>query len=86
VFPPARSAGYDVAVSYLKPFACVLFFASLFALLAVAAAGDEGRPWAGAAGGLVGLYVGLVVGGVTTGGKLLDALYPPRDGSGSGDP
>jgi hypothetical protein len=74
-------------VGYIKPIACVLFFASLFALLAVAATTDERRrPWAGAIGGPVGFWFGLIAGGVTTGGRLLDALYPPGEKSGGGDP
>jgi len=50
-------------VRYLKPIACVLFFASLFALLAMAATADAGRrPWAVALGGFVGVWFGSVVG------------------------
>jgi hypothetical protein len=67
-------------VSHLKPIACVLFFTSSFALLAVATTADPGRgPWPGeVVGGFGGLFVGLVGGGVT-GGRLLGAIDPPAD-------
>jgi len=74
-------------VGYLKPIACVLFFSSLFALLALGAtAGEDRWRWAGMVEGLVGIWFGSVVVGVTTGGKLLDAIHPPGDESGGADP
>jgi hypothetical protein len=74
-------------VGYLRPIACVLFFTTVCALVAVAVVNDDRRgPWAVVAGGLAGFYLGLIFGGVTTGGKRLDALFPPGDERESADP
>jgi hypothetical protein len=56
------------------------------ALAAMAVVYDGRGPWAGVVGGLVGFYLGLIFGGVTAGGKRLDALYPPGDERESAEP
>jgi hypothetical protein len=66
-------------MSYLKLVGSLFFFTTAFAFMGMATSVDAGRgPWPRTiAGGLVGIFFGLVFGGGMRGGKLLDVLYPP---------